>query len=177
MPDLSEVKNYYAERQKTVNISARKLMLIDKVRRWVQGGKVLDYGCGDGFITSCLSRFCTISGCDINSDIALGHFPGIDFFGMEKIGGRYDAILMLDVIEHLEPAEAAETFLRLSENTSSFIFNIPEIRQQEQIVERDVSVTGLLYNMEVMGFKLIFFERWSVSKDERYNFMVLKCQK
>jgi hypothetical protein len=176
MPELQEVKDYYAKRQRNISISPRKLMLLEKVRKYIYGKKVLDYGCGDGFITACCSRFCNISGCDLDSKIALKHFPGIKFFDIKDIQERYDVIMLLDVLEHIEPEVSKGILWTLCSVTDCLILNIPEVKKKEQIVEYDINILDLLYFLDSQGMELTFFERWCVFTKEVYRFMVLNAK-
>jgi 2-polyprenyl-6-hydroxyphenyl methylase/3-demethylubiquinone-9 3-methyltransferase len=84
-----------------------------------QGAKVLDLGCGGGFITIPLAcRGYDIRGIDISANalaVAQKHLPEGkkisfrqgDVCHLRETAGTYDAVLMMDILEHLEDREAA----------------------------------------------------------------------
>jgi 2-polyprenyl-3-methyl-5-hydroxy-6-metoxy-1,4-benzoquinol methylase len=73
---------------------------------------VLDLGCGNGSCSALLqSQGFTVTGCDMSTSgitFARRAHPGIDFFEQDisrplpaKVIGQYDAVVSLEVVEHL----------------------------------------------------------------------------
>jgi 2-polyprenyl-6-hydroxyphenyl methylase/3-demethylubiquinone-9 3-methyltransferase len=84
-----------------------------------QGAKILDLGCGGGFITIPLAcKGYDIRGIDISGNalaVAQKHLPEGkkvsfrqgDVCHLYETAGTYDAVLMMDILEHLEDREGA----------------------------------------------------------------------
>jgi 2-polyprenyl-3-methyl-5-hydroxy-6-metoxy-1,4-benzoquinol methylase len=64
--------------------------------------RLLDVGCGEGLLFPILSEFGTVEG--VASQLNIHRVP---FDQYESPSGKYDVILMLDFLEHLETPEAA----------------------------------------------------------------------
>jgi 2-polyprenyl-3-methyl-5-hydroxy-6-metoxy-1,4-benzoquinol methylase len=85
-------------------------MRIDKITRYVKGGDILDFGCGNGKFSELIS-FDTYSGVDVNSKVieyAKKRYSGIQnvsFYSItefESQSKQYDCIILTAVIEHLK---------------------------------------------------------------------------
>lgn len=107
--DLKEFTHSHAPRHpwETSRLTAVRRILAPHAR---EGIRVLDVGCGDGFIARNLfSDLATkeITAVDIHlSDELMGELsrcgPGVEYRRELPEHGQYDLILLLDVLEHLE---------------------------------------------------------------------------
>lgn len=84
-----------------------------------RGARILDAGCGEGALLSFLRDrgYSALSGFDLSPEnVALCHAEGLGFVAqgdalrIGEMGGEYDAIVSLDLVEHL-PKEAVVGFL------------------------------------------------------------------
>jgi SAM-dependent methyltransferase len=99
-----------------------------------KGGAILDVGCGLGYMTYALaSAGYKATGLDISSEAIQEatkkygqHFVNKDFFEFEGIEGGYDAICMLELIEHVkDPREYIKQALRLLKPKGVLILTTP----------------------------------------------------
>lgn len=77
-----------------------------KVAGWVKESNVLDIGCGDGLITSLLG----CKGVDIDKvgiSLAREHGADVELGDVYCLEGKYDAVYLGDVLEHLERPDDA----------------------------------------------------------------------
>ena len=81
---------------------------VDKVCKWVKPGLILDIGAGDGLITYMLG----VHGIDDNKvavQLAQERGANVTIGSAYNLSGKYNAVLMLDVLEHLErPTDALD---------------------------------------------------------------------
>jgi SAM-dependent methyltransferase len=96
---------------------------------------ILDVGCGDGVLFSFLSQFGDVQGIDpdpavVSPDSA--HRHRIELRGFDESflpGRRYDLILMLDVLEHLEdPVRAVRHAASLLAGDGRLLVTVPAFR-------------------------------------------------
>lgn len=106
------------------------LDVLDKVKKYLPfGGNILDFGCGEGLVTSRLLK-CGygVVGCDIEKEaVDLGlqrNLPlknvSIDFFK----GQKFDAVMALDVLEHVDNLK--ETMESMALLTSMMFIAVPD---------------------------------------------------
>lgn len=82
--------------------------------RPLQGVRVLDIGCGGGILSESMARLgCAVHGIDVverNIAVALRHgrdqgldirYQAIDVESLATQGGKYDAVLNMEVVEHV----------------------------------------------------------------------------
>jgi 2-polyprenyl-3-methyl-5-hydroxy-6-metoxy-1,4-benzoquinol methylase len=91
---------------------------VDFIRRYRRSGNLLEVGCAYGFFLQEAKRYFTVRGIEVAADAAAycrreglavvtGTVDIVDRIG----GGPFDAIVLLDVIEHLPDPHAAITAL------------------------------------------------------------------
>lgn len=95
---------------------ARESLLLDEIRRlraWKEPARILDIGCGDGRLFPVLGEFGTVEGIEPDA-ITLGTTPPpgrrihhTAFALPLPVSGKFDLILMLDVLEHLDDPVAS----------------------------------------------------------------------
>ena len=114
---------------------AREEAIVDLLRRRVKTLsklEILDVGCGDALFFDRLSSFGNVEGIEPDSrliDPANPHRSRIytlQFDRKFRPGKRYDLILMLDVLEHLDnPEEALDSVRGLLGNNGVFLLTVP----------------------------------------------------
>jgi len=174
---MSSISNFYRERQSVTKLSTRKMELIKLISPYLRKEhQVLDVGCGDGFITSCLGLYCDIYGVDINAQ-GLNeryHCSGFSNFNLinNDIPENIDIILFLDVLEHIN--EKQETFVlkKLSEACKMLIINIPVHQDEGQPIDRKVNPLTIIKKLDYFGMHLRDFTSYMMTKGEQYKFMV-----
>lgn len=155
----TSTKEFYRNHSKELRVSARNLRILAEVPRWIHGKTVLDVGCGNGFITTCMSVYATVKGIDIDDDIQT-----------YNEAAEYDVVTCFDVLEHIPNLEAALTnIVGLVKFCGLIIINQPEQTDASQPIDNLVPVDRLLS----LG-KLLYFENYKVGKNESYNFVVIQ---
>lgn len=121
---------------------------------------VLDVGCSSGnFGAELIDRkHCTVDGIDIDEkDVKLAqnklrnaYVLNVETDALEHLYGKYDVILMMDVIEHLvTPAPTLKKIAKLLKPAGSLIFSVPNmahisVRLDLLLGDLDYRNTGLL---------------------------------
>jgi len=77
------------------------------IRRWMQPGSVLDYGCGTGFLLKRLAKYYDVAGYDVSPHARIAacqNLPGLNVYAEEEqIPAEYfSGIVSLHVLEHIE---------------------------------------------------------------------------
>jgi cyclopropane fatty-acyl-phospholipid synthase-like methyltransferase len=80
--------------------------------------RILDLGCGAGYMTDILSHFATCEGTDQAIAVAKKRYPHLNFWTSDASTprhnvGRFDVVVSLEVIEHIEDQPA---FLRVCDH-------------------------------------------------------------
>lgn len=112
----SKIKALYFDRR------GRSLFITSHVKKISKATgqlpKILDIGCGDGWLTKILSKYADVTGLDISVDAARELYPQLkfieaDIITYEIMTGYYDIIVASEFIEHL-PVEHQTYFIRKS---------------------------------------------------------------
>ena len=87
------------------------------IRRWIKRGKILDYGCGTGFLLRRLARYYDVAGYDVSAparDAACLTVPEMTVYSRnEQIpDAHFEGIVSLHVLEHIERSEIPATLAR-----------------------------------------------------------------
>lgn len=71
--------------------------------------KIIDLGCGRGWITSSLSRYGDVVGVDLSPGSAQKLYPNLRFIqaniAVDEVEGRYDVVVSSEVLEHMTPED------------------------------------------------------------------------
>jgi len=136
---------------------------VQKVLSWVRAGTTFDVGAGDGLITFLLKG----SGVDDNelavqlanekgSDVVLGSAYDLSSFG------KFDNVLMLDVLEHLEaPGKALQEAKKILKEDGQLYITTPPASGEGVLDPYHVqewTLEGLISFVEQNGFKCIASE-------------------
>jgi len=160
-PSSDYIKDYYRKRSKKMKVSARHLKILSLVPPLIANRSVLDVGCGNRFITTCMSIYApSIKGIDIDDDILT-----------YKSDVQYDVVTCFDVFEHLTNLQKAlDNIKNLCKANGLIIVNQPEMIDKKQPIDNIVPIEKLM----CLG-KLVYLENYRFSKQEFYNFMVFQC--
>lgn len=166
----------------------KRFVEIVKDRNSVEHFKILDLGCGRGWLTNLLSSYGEVKGIEPVKPVveyAKKMFPNISFecgttkdlFSLNKIQ-KFDLIVSSEVIEHI-PDTGKEGFIKdinLLLNEKGFlILTTPRQEAQKewvkyinpnQPIEEWISETTLKELVEKQSFKAIQIERFSVKPNE-----------
>ncbi|MBN2668089.1 MAG: methyltransferase domain-containing protein [Bacteroidales bacterium] len=208
---MSEIENFYNEysaKQLERGINKRHFTIIDKLKQFglKDGMSVLEIGCGVGTLTKLLSDENpngTIVANDIsekNIEIAKNLFKEYDninfIYGDAvksdiKIQGKFDFIVMPDVLEHI-PIDNHKTLFEKLEtllNTNGYIaINIPNPYYLEwchvhrkdilQIIDQPIYTDILVSNTYPNNLHIKYLETYSIWIDNHdYQFIVLEKNK
>jgi SAM-dependent methyltransferase len=77
------------------------------IRHWIPAGKVLDYGCGMGFLLRRLAKHYDVAGYDVSPhalNAACKNVPGLSAYSreMDIPHASFDGIVSLHVLEHID---------------------------------------------------------------------------
>jgi len=155
-------------------------LVLELVRKHA-GGKLLDYGCGDGtFLAMCYQEqlFAGMLGADVEQqqmDDCIKRFaaiPAIDFcmcreLASGKYDGSFDAITCMETLEHaVNLEEIMQHFRRLLSPKGVIIISVP--------IETGLTLSGKQIWRRVAGWRNIgdykYFERYPVGDFLRMTF-------
>lgn len=84
------------------------------IRRWIRQGRILDFGCGTGYLLRRLARYYQVFGYDLSSharDVARNTVPGLTVYAEQNHlpQGFFSGIVSLHVLEHIEYSQLPST--------------------------------------------------------------------
>jgi SAM-dependent methyltransferase len=140
--DIEAQRAFYNDRwAKTKYANRRKLQrciaILDEINYalgQVREPRILDIGCGDGWLTSIVSHFGPTTGIDLSNDAveqARRRYPGVTFEAADLTqyqhsGELFDIVISQEVIEHLEdPASHLAMIHRLLKPNGCLILTTP----------------------------------------------------
>lgn len=151
------IKDFYHKHSKKHKITARILTIVSYLPSFIIGKKILDVGCGNELLTTCMKVYADVDGIDIDEDI-LKYESDI----------KYDVVTCFDVFEHLtDVPKAIEQVKKLCKPGGLILVNQPEQQDPKQPIDNLVTLRELMD----LG-KLVFLDNYSVFKNESYFFMV-----
>lgn len=131
------------------------------IKDWIDGGKTLDIGAGDGLITSLLC--CNTIGIDNNElAVKLAQKKGVDVrfgdaYNLQFANEEFDNVLMADTLEHLKDDKTAvlEAKRVLKPLGGFYISTPPKIAKKNKYHYREYTPVELIEFIEPLGFKLV----------------------
>ena len=104
---------YYAQRwaeggkENSWAMRRASVILDELARLGLVEPKILDFGCGDGWLTAVLSQFGWAEGADLAPASARKRYPSLQFHdASEPLLGPFDVIVSQEVLEHAEDQAA-----------------------------------------------------------------------
>lgn len=173
--------DYYAERwsrEAKANLWAmsRAAVILDEIAKLgKKNPRILDLGCGTGWMTEILNQFGAAEGLDLAPDAARRFHPGIRFHDAENPpSGPFDIIVSQEVLEHADDQAAylrgaysllgPGGFLILTTPNASVSLRHPEflIQPREKHLTRNELRALLQKQFEVMRLYSFFYgyARW-----------------
>ncbi len=137
LSDHQDYEQYWQQRKKEGLDSAGRPRFDEVIKFINDGERVLDFGCGNGLLLKYLKEFkpkCNTLGCDI-SPTAIGLLRSQDLNGFifdptkslcSQIGGDFDCVVLMEVLEHVYNAEDIIQQIR-DLNPNRILITIPNI--------------------------------------------------
>lgn len=185
MKSYSEFENYYEEEGKLVRLDETHPDVPVRFRRIIlpllpkKAGKILDAGCGDGYLVNQLRKLgFDATGIDISkSRIDYAKRTYGDFYSIGSVyktgfdDARFDIVIASEVIEHLDdPDRAIEELKRVSKDF--IIFTVP---YKEKPV-KDVCPNCL--KTFYMGGHIQYFDKERIAEMMRaHNLKIMRIRK
>lgn len=176
--EANSTKQYYDTRWYEQSKRKIKLMHIDrkgrslfitssiiKIRRnMLYSPKIIDLGCGSGWLTKTLSKYGQVVGVDLSTRVAKDLYPDLKFIGADiisdEIDGTYDIVVSSEVIEHLT-TESQYIFVKKCHkllNANGFLIlttpnkpftqklykELPKLAEQQQPIENWLNKISLV---------------------------------
>lgn len=114
---------YIGKEHRFHRIAKETIGLLDRLS--LKHYKVLDFGCAFGFLMTGLQPYCEkIYGVDISDyAIKIANHRGLSVDKKIDFDEDYDVVYALDVLEHMNPNEVADTLNKIKSNV--IIFRVP----------------------------------------------------
>ena len=175
-------------------LAARYQVVVDTVRRWAPVGRLLDVGCGDGFLMGQLAPLVK-EAVGVDSEAAaigiacqrLAHLPHCRSqhtvcYELPFAAGSFDVVTSTDVIEHLTaPAGHLREIGRVLKATGALVLTTPQWRPDRKWDTRHVQefrpeelrqlLTGHFREVEMFYYWPMF---WSRIYSTRMGWRLLK---
>ena len=105
--------------------------------------RILDIGCGRGWMTDALSKFGSVLGVDLFVDEAQKRYPNVSFLESNIVSefpkGEYDVVVSSEVIEHLPREHQSEHIKHIADvlpKGGVLILTTPNKAQLESLVKK-----------------------------------------
>ena len=137
-----------------------------KIKKYISGKNVLDFGCGQSAWTArSLSGDCaSIVGIDSSLDLDQSEVDGIslfkDFGSLQNL--TFDVILMLAVIEHIRPFDFRDLlneFLKITADHSVIVATIPTTKSRPFLEFLSYKL-GLIDPTQIRDHKVYYDDLW-----------------
>lgn len=181
----------FVDQQLSVGVNARHRSIVDWLRRFglARGDRVLEIGCGVGTVTGLLAEAVgpegAVTGFDISpKSIEAAHarlegIPNVDLHAADVVEtgheGRYDVVVLPDVIEHIPLDLHPTLFQRIAgwvEPDGFVLLHFPSPLYTEwlhqhrpdllQEVDQPIHAGELMTNADARGLHLTYFETYSI---------------
>ena len=142
------------------------LLRTKKIKKYISGKKVLDFGCGQSAWTArILASECTsIVGIDSSLDLEESQVEGVTLFNhLDCLRSKsFDVILMLAVIEHIRPFDfrhLLSQFLDITTSQSLIVATIPTTKARP-VLELLSFKLGLIDPSQIRDHKVYYDDLW-----------------
>jgi 2-polyprenyl-3-methyl-5-hydroxy-6-metoxy-1,4-benzoquinol methylase len=154
---------------------SRRDLIIEQVKKAISNGDkqgkydILDYGCGTGYNLHHLEKFGSVTGADINTGSIeefskIDKYPYIDLNNdLTQYYGKYNLILALDVIEHVDDdVQILKEIRKLLSPKGELIITVPAYEclwSGEDVIslhKRRYTITRLLTAVGEAGYIELF---------------------
>ena len=109
MPADMDPQEYYSHRwqaEKTANLwamSRASVILHELAQTGIHRPKMLDFGCGTGWLTAILSQFGEAAGVDLAPEEARRRYAHLSFYSANAVPpGPFDVVISQEVLEHAD---------------------------------------------------------------------------
>lgn len=158
MPRFTKYEKFGAYHWKQYADGTKYKAHADRIKEWVKEEKILDIGAGDGLITHLLGA----KGIEYEAEgVRLAQEKGADViqgdaYALPFEDGSFDAVMMIDVIEHLEdPLKALQEARRVAK---VLYVNTPPKKDDGTLTDsfhvQEFSPLGLVNLVESAGYKV-----------------------
>lgn len=172
--------DFYKNQAKNVRITPRKQMILQYVMPYLRPDlKVLDVGCGDGYIANCMNIFSKVTAFDGDVTYQKQRYPRVNFISGDSFISlpnpaiQFDIVTVFDVLEHV--SNRKEALGIIVERTKKYIiFNQPDQEDKSQPFDMVVTPRTLIKWMKEFELTIIELRHIKLGPTESYNFMVFR---